>query len=171
MDTDPFKTSPFFEYDLSTMMNNISLLKKTFKSYKFITNNFLEEVHEIYNDFLSSARDLADIMKAIEDFKVSQINFISNFKSLSTKKFSDGRNNINFSNHESFESEDCWKEIYPMPARDYCVKFEDGGKVSVLDIPSIQINVDNSNRSLSLQFISKSFNKVFTIIQINYLKL
>jgi hypothetical protein len=167
MDKNPFEISPYYEYDIDNMLDNIALMKKTFKSYKFILNNFLDQIHSIYNELLISRRSIDDVLKSIEDFKVSQLDLISNFQALSTQKIYDGKNVINFANHEvsndNYKLYDYWNEIYPVPIREYTVKFYDGTKISILDIPTIQINLDVNNRFLSLQFLSMSFNKIFSI--------
>lgn len=169
METSPFDYSPLYHYKAQDMLNNIKVMKKAYKSMKYIIYNFVDNVHNIHNTLINSPRLKQDVIKSIDQFKLMQHDFVSNITSLALHKFSDSKDAVNYSYNnitsgdEKYLCDEYWTKIHKLPHRTYTVLFEDGTKLAVLNTPSIQINLDLNNRHFSLKYFTDTYSKNFEL--------
>ena len=169
MENCPFEYSPLYHYKVEDMLYNLDVMKKTFKSMKYVIYNFVENVHNIHNTLINSPRLKFDIIKSIDQFKVIQHDLVSNITSLALHKFNDSKDALNYSYNNvtsgdaRYSMDEYWNQIHKVPFRTFTVMFDDGTKLSVLNTPSVQINLDLNNRHFSLKYFTESYNKEFEI--------
>ena len=54
MENCPFDYSPLYHYKADDMIYNINVMKKSFKTFKYIIYNFIDNVHNIHNTLINS---------------------------------------------------------------------------------------------------------------------
>ena len=182
----PFEYSPLYYYKANDMLNNIKMLTTVIENIKSLLYGYTDNIHMIHNELLNSPRQKMDIIKSINMFKVIQQDFVYNMNSFITNKLSDNKDvisyayhNLNLDNPNSIE--DYWNNIHKIPSRRFTVVFDDETKLTVLSMPSIQINLDIDNRHFSMHYFdnlnnyhfelnSDKLNKVFKYLNSNNLE-
>ena len=169
MENCPFDYSPLYHYKVDDMLFNINVMKKSFKTLKYIIYNFVENVHDIHNTLINSSRLKFDVIKSIDQFKVVQHDFVTNLTGLASHKFSDNKDSLNYtynnitSGDAKYSVNEYWAQIHKLLDRTYTVMFNDGTKLVVLNIPSIQVNLDLNNRHFTLKYFNNSYEKNFEL--------
>ena len=169
MEISPFDYSPLYQYKVDDMLFNVNVMKKSFKSMKYVIYNYIDNVHEIHNNLINNARSMFDVNKAIGLFKVAQQDLVNNFTSLALHKLSDDKDMINYSYHNVssgtalYSMNEYWAQIYKIPKRGLTVLFDDETKLTVFNPPTIQINLDLNNRHFSLNYFTDTYSKKFQL--------
>lgn len=164
----PFEYSNLFNYPSDDMIKNIDILINIFEKVKNLMYNYVDNIHKIHSELLNSPRRKIDINKSIDTFKVLQQDLFYNFNSLLSHKLTDRKNALSYSYHnfnvEDFNDiDDYWNNIYSIPYRRYTVNFKDSTKLSLLNAPSIQINLDTENRHFSMHYFDNLYDYKFEI--------